>query len=133
MKTKENLKRNKGITLVALIVTIIVLLILAGLAIAELKKSNLINGTKNAKQKWNNVTRDEEDMLNYYSNGIDLSQTTRDETITLTKEEYDMFKSQFSTNVNKPKVSINKPNTWEVGTEYDFRRWGLWTKVYWDI
>lgn len=113
--------------------TIIVLLILAGLAIAELKKSNLINGTKNAKQKWNNVTRDEEDMLNYYSNGIDLSQTTRDETITLTKEEYDMFKSQFSTNVNKPKVSINKPNTWEVGTEYDFRRWGLWTKVYWDI
>ena len=37
---KETLKRNKGITLIALVVTIIVLLILAGISIAMLTGEN---------------------------------------------------------------------------------------------
>ena len=45
---KETLKRNKGITLIALVVTIIVLLILAGISIAMLTGQNgiLTNASK---------------------------------------------------------------------------------------
>ena len=37
---KENLKKQKGITLIALVITIIVLLILAGVSIAMLTGEN---------------------------------------------------------------------------------------------
>ena len=48
---KETLKRNKGITLIALVVTIIVLLILAGISIAMLTGENgILNRASEAKQ-----------------------------------------------------------------------------------
>ena len=40
LKSKEKFKRNKGITLIALVITIIVLLILAGVTIAMLMGDN---------------------------------------------------------------------------------------------
>ena len=49
MKTKENL--NKGITLIALIITIVILLILAGVAIASLTNNGLLERAKDAKEK----------------------------------------------------------------------------------
>lgn len=49
---KFNLKKSKGITLVALVITIIILLILSGITIATLMGDNgLINKTKDAKIK----------------------------------------------------------------------------------
>ncbi len=49
---RETLKRNKGITLIALVVTIIVLLILAGISIAMLTGQNgILNRTIEAQEK----------------------------------------------------------------------------------
>ena len=49
---KEALKRNKGITLIALVVTIIVLLILAGISINMLTGQNgILNRAVEAKEK----------------------------------------------------------------------------------
>ena len=49
---KETLKRNKGITLIALVVTIIVLLILAGISIAMLTGQNgILNRASEAQEK----------------------------------------------------------------------------------
>ena len=51
-KLKEQLKTNKGITLIALVITIIVLLILAGVTIATLTGDNgILTKAQNAKEK----------------------------------------------------------------------------------
>ncbi|MCI8760890.1 MAG: hypothetical protein HFJ34_07275, partial [Clostridia bacterium] len=48
----RTLKRSKGITLIALVITIIVLLILAGISIATLTGENgILNKADTAKQK----------------------------------------------------------------------------------
>ena len=44
-------KEDKGITLVALVITIIILLILAGITISQLTKSGLLEKTQKAKNK----------------------------------------------------------------------------------
>ena len=44
-------KKNKGITLVALVVTIVVLLILAGISISALTNTGIFQKAKEAKQK----------------------------------------------------------------------------------
>lgn len=50
MKTKKERRNNKGITLIALVVTIIVLLILAGISIGAITGNNgIINQAQNAK------------------------------------------------------------------------------------
>jgi len=52
LKEKNNLKNKKGITLIALVITIIVLLILAGVSIMTLAGDNgLLNRTTSAKEK----------------------------------------------------------------------------------
>lgn len=43
------LNNRRGITLVALVITIVILLILAGITILNLKNSKLLNNTKSAK------------------------------------------------------------------------------------
>ena len=45
-------KKNKGITLVALVITIIILLILAGISIAQLTGNGLFENAKLAKEKY---------------------------------------------------------------------------------
>lgn len=69
MKTKE--KSNKGITLVALVVTIIILLILAGMGIQALTQTGLFNKAKDAKQKSENAQTEENITLGYYKNLIE--------------------------------------------------------------
>ena len=62
---KKDLRNNKkGITLIALIVTIIVLLILAGVSISMLSGENgIINQAKRAKNETENAARQEEEEL----------------------------------------------------------------------
>ncbi len=63
METK--LKRTNGITLIALIITIIVLLILAGVALATLTgQGNIIGNAENAVGKYNNSLTGEQQLLN---------------------------------------------------------------------
>ena len=53
------MKKNSGITLVALVVTIIILLILAGISIQALTQTNLFNQAKQAKNITENAQKDE--------------------------------------------------------------------------
>ncbi len=59
------LKNKNGITLIALIITIIVLLILAGVALATLTgQGNIIGNAENAVGKYNNSVEEEQQLLN---------------------------------------------------------------------
>ena len=68
METKENL--NKGITLVALVITIIILLILAGVAITALTQTGLFENAKQAKNAMENAQTKENAILSDYSSEI---------------------------------------------------------------
>ena len=70
MKTKEKL--SKGITLIALIITIVILLILAGIAIAALTGDNgLFARAQQAKQKTIEAEEKENKIIGNYENTID--------------------------------------------------------------
>ena len=68
METKENL--NKGITLEALVITIIILLILAGEAITALTQTGLFENAKQAKNAMENAQNEENTILSDYSSEI---------------------------------------------------------------
>ena len=64
---RDTLRRNKGITLIALVVTIIVLLILAGISIAMLTGQNgILNRAAEAKEKTRVAQEDESQKLKGY-------------------------------------------------------------------
>ena len=63
-------KNIKGITLVALVVTIIILLILAGVAITTLTQTGLFENAKQAKNKTENAQIEENTILGSYENKI---------------------------------------------------------------
>ena len=77
---KENKKKNiKGITLVALVVTIIILLILAGISISALTQTGLFERAKQAKEKSENAQKEENNILQKYENSIhEVSSSTRE-------------------------------------------------------
>ena len=61
---KQKLRKNKGITLIALVITIIVLLILAGVSIAMLTGQN---GAQKAKSETENAAKNEAAILDEYN------------------------------------------------------------------
>ena len=63
-------KRNNGITLVALVITVILLLILAGVSIATLTGSGLFEKAKLAEQQSTEKQKEEEATLKDYENKI---------------------------------------------------------------
>ena len=81
---KKQEKNNNGITLIALVITIIVLLILAGVSIAMLTGENgIISQVQNAKNKTNEAAKNEqldlakqEDLINETLNGVKVEQVT---------------------------------------------------------
>ena len=71
LKIENQLKSNKGITLIALVITIIVLLILAGVSIAMLTGQNgILTQAQNAKNRTEEAQGEEENKLNEYNNII---------------------------------------------------------------
>jgi len=64
-------KMEKGITLVALIITIVVLLILAAVAIAAIQNENILSHANNAAVKYNQAVQNEQDTLGGYLNYLD--------------------------------------------------------------
>ena len=98
--TKKTSRREKGITLIALIVTIIVLLILAGVTInLAVNNQGIFNKAKTATRAYKNATEEEEASLALLENEIDkyipknddskvseeITYTENGETKTLTK------------------------------------------------
>lgn len=66
------MKQQKGITLVALVITIIILLILAGIAIASITSDNgLFNRAKQAKNNTFDAQEVENTAINSYNTAID--------------------------------------------------------------
>ena len=63
-------KKNKGITLVALVVTIVVLLILAGISISALTNTGIFQKAKEAKQKSEDASEKEQSLLYEYEDEL---------------------------------------------------------------
>ena len=80
----KKVKGSKGITLIALVITVIVLLILAGVTIAAISGNNgILIRTQEAKNKTEQAEKDEkeklgdiEDILNEYATGQTVEQVT---------------------------------------------------------
>ena len=80
----KNFRKNQGITLIALVITVIVLLILAGITIATLIGDNgILTRAQEAKNKTEQAEKDEkeklgdmEDTINEYATGITVKQVT---------------------------------------------------------
>ena len=64
------LKNDKGITLVALVITIIILLILAGISISTLTNVGIFGKAKEAKEKTEQAQRKEEETLSKYQSEL---------------------------------------------------------------
>ena len=97
ISTKDyKLKKNGGITLIALVITIIVLLILAGITIVQLSNSGLFEKTQESKEKWDNAEEDENTKISKYENEIDNYVSGNRETITIPVEEYNRLKNHIN-------------------------------------
>ena len=68
---KKLTKNEKGITLVALIITIIILLILAVVSIRAITGDNILGKSETAKEKYENAKSNELERLQEYSNEIE--------------------------------------------------------------
>ena len=71
MKIKKN--ERKGITLVSLVITVIILLILSTIAIQSLTNTGLFEKAKEAKQKTENAQKEEKEILDNYITQINIS------------------------------------------------------------
>ena len=81
--------KNKGITLVALVITIIILLILAGISISALTNTGIFGKAKDAKQKSDEAALDQNTKLDEYENEIDnyLHKKNNNKTVEQSKEK----------------------------------------------
>ena len=85
--------RNKGITLIALVITIIILLILAGVAISQLTGRGLFEKVQLAKEEYENAQEKENGTLKNYEDVINGVIGSR-ETVTIPKDEYEELKNK---------------------------------------
>ena len=69
---KNKMKDNKSITLTALVVTIVILIILAGITINSiLGDEGILKKAQQATQNYSNAQAEEEDKIAKYANEID--------------------------------------------------------------
>ena len=64
-------RENKGITLVALVVTIVILLILAGISILALTNTGIFQKAKDAKKASENAELEQNTRLDEYESELD--------------------------------------------------------------
>lgn len=67
---KIRMRRNKGITLIALVITIIILLILAGISISALTQTGIFEKANQAKNKSEKEQKEENNTLGDYENTV---------------------------------------------------------------
>ena len=127
---RETLKRNKGITLIALVVTIIVLLILAGISIAMLTGQNgILNRAAEAKEKTRVAQEDEneklqgyEKIINQYAEDLPIREDTTPylPNSTFSKKEGDLAKGLVIQDANQNEyVWVEVPTTIYDNTTYN--------------
>ena len=66
----KKIKKEKGITLVALIVTIVILLILAGISISTLTNTGIFGKAKEAQKVSENAEKEQKNILSEYEDEI---------------------------------------------------------------
>ena len=137
---KTNLRKSNGITLIALVITIIVLLILAGVAISMLSGENgILTKAAEAKTKTEEGQKQEETALesmeletyfqienlkykcsNGYITGIDNEEKAKNLKLALEKQGYKLYKKDQTTEVgNDEKLTIGmvvKKDTQKIAT-----------------
>lgn len=97
---------NTGVTLVALVITIIILLILAGIVINNaLSDNGIIKRAQLTKNETEDAINEEEIGLQYYQNEIDKRTNNSNETVTISKQEYEDLKNKVD---NLAPKSINE-------------------------
>ena len=82
------MKNNRGITLVALIITVVIMLILAGVAIATVTGDGLFSKTRDAVGAYENAMRTESDQIKTLMNEIDEYLTGENPTSTWVEEPH---------------------------------------------
>ena len=97
-------RKNKGITLVALVITIIILLILAGISILTINQTRLFKNAKQAKESMINAQNLENRTLSSYENKINTVITGNREQITIDKAEYDLLKNNINYSEEEKKI-----------------------------
>lgn len=103
------MKKEKAITLIALIVTIIVLLILAGVSITMLSGENgILSKAKYAKESSDKAGIEEENKLGQYNESIDNYISSRG-SVTLSQEQYDSILSR----LDSLEATNTKTKLWE--------------------
>ena len=71
-------RMEKGITLIALIITIVVLLILASVAISSIQENGILSYAQNAKNKWEQAISNEQALLNSYMDFLNQNEIFAD-------------------------------------------------------
>ena len=71
LKEKNMYKKEKGITLVALVITVVIMLILAAVAIGSVTGDGLFNRTRQAAEAYENASKKESDQIQTLMNEID--------------------------------------------------------------
>ena len=113
MRNKRNYLRERGITLIALVVTIVVLLILAGVTInAVFSDSGIIKKAQNAQNKANESIQKDMKQINNLENWIDEATGQADKNITKKLEEAinNALNGRETFNINELKAEIEKYN-----------------------
>ena len=64
----KKLEKKNGITLISLVITIVILLILAGISISALTNTGIFAKVKEAKEKSNNFEKEQSKILDAYEN-----------------------------------------------------------------
>ena len=67
----QKIKTNKGITLIALVITIIILLILAGISIMALTNTGIFEKAKEAKEKTEQAEKNQQALLSEYETEVE--------------------------------------------------------------
>lgn len=108
-------RQNAGITLVALVITIILLLILAGITINTLSNTGIFEKAKEAREKYQNAQNEEEMQLAKYGNKIDsYVENARSESFTVTTLwQYDSTVSGDNVNSGRKtgEITLSNPIT----------------------
>ena len=115
--------RNKGITLIALVVTIVVLVILGGVSVyLVLGQNGIIARAQQAKEDTLIAQNEEQAKLGQAGNMIDDVVTSSRDTITLTLDQYNNLVNRITNLENKAKSStlLWEGHTRTIGTTYNF-------------
>ena len=116
-------RKNTGITLAVLVITIVILLILAGISISTLTNTGIFQKSKDAKQKSENTQKEEESFLSEYekeilkqdSNGIWDGNVNKPELMT------GMKAIQFNEPTDTTEGSVKKVDNSNATDWYDYK------------